>query len=66
MFAFLFIVACVVFISTITWLSYKLGETKTNSAKGSCALGFLLSFLPPLALVYIGLLAFKDDRTVAD
>lgn len=57
---FLFICSCLVFISTITWLSYKLGETKTMNAKFSCVLGFFLAFLPPIALVYIGFLAFRD------
>lgn len=58
---FLFVFSCLVFISTITWLSYKLGETKSMNAKMSSALGFFLSFIPPLALFYIGFLAFKND-----
>ncbi|MFT4654883.1 MAG: hypothetical protein ACI82S_002543 [Patiriisocius sp.] len=57
---FIFIVSCLVFISTITWLSYKLGETKSMNAKTSCILGFFLSFLPPIALLYIGFLAFRE------
>lgn len=68
---FLFVFSCLVFISTITWLSYKLGETKAMNAKLSSVLGFILSFIPPLALFYIGFLAFKnespdDQSTVSD
>jgi hypothetical protein len=62
---FLFIVSCVVFVSTITWLSYKLGQTKTVNAKITCALGFILSFLPPLALLYVGFLAFRNDTNLS-
>ncbi|MFT6267966.1 MAG: hypothetical protein ACJAVV_000771 [Alphaproteobacteria bacterium] len=57
---FIFIVSCLVFITTITWLSYKLGDTKAMNAKFSCVLGFFLSFLPPIALFYIGFLAFRE------
>lgn len=67
---FIFIVSCLVFISTITWLSFKLGETNSMSARVSSCIGFVLAFVPPLALFYIGFLAFKndspDDSTLAE
>lgn len=63
---FLFVFSCLVFISTITWLSYKLGESKRMSAKLSSIFGFFLSFIPPLALFYIGFLAFKNDAPDED
>ena len=71
MFEFIFVVSCLVFVSTITWLSYKLGETKSMNAKVSSIIGFVLAFIPPLALFYIGFLAFKnessnDDSTVSE
>ena len=63
---FLFLASCIVFVCTITWLSFKLGETKTLNAKVSAVLGFVLSFIPPLALLYIGILAFRNDATVVE
>ena len=61
MVVFIFVVSCLVFITTITWLSYKLGDTKTMNAKLSSFIGFLLAFIPPLAIFYIGFLAFRND-----
>lgn len=63
---FLFATSCIVFISTITWLSYKLSDTATLNAKYSCILGFFLSFLPPFALLYIGFLAFREGAPNSD
>jgi hypothetical protein len=61
MFVFLFVVSCLVFISTITWLSYKLAETRTSRPKLYALAGFVLSFVPPVALVFIAFLAFKEE-----
>lgn len=61
MFVFLFVVSCIVFISTISWLSYKLAETRSKNPSVYAVIGFLLSFLPPVALIFIAALAFKDE-----
>lgn len=61
MFVFLFVVSCLVFISTITWLSYKLAETRTSRPKLYALVGLALSFVPPVALVFIAFLAFKEE-----
>jgi hypothetical protein len=61
MFVFLFVVACVIFVSTITWLSYKLAQTRTHRPKLFAVVGFCLAFVPPVALVFIAFLAFKDE-----
>jgi len=63
---FIFIFACLVFVSTITWLSYKLGQTKATNANLAGLFGFILSFIPPLALIYIGFLAFRNDSPSDD
>jgi len=41
------------FICAITWSSYVLGKTKTNNAQAAATVGFVLSFLPPLAVIYL-------------
>lgn len=61
MFVFLFVVSCLVFISTITWLSYKLAETRTDKPSLFAIIGFCTSFIPPIALVFIAVLAFKEE-----
>lgn len=60
MFIFLFAVSCLVFMSTITWLSYQLAGQTRYSRLGCAAVGFVLSLLPPLALGFIIYLAFSD------
>lgn len=65
MFVFLFVVSCLVFISTITWLSYQLSEAKNERPVTHASIGFVLSFCPPLALAFIAYLAFKEDATIA-
>lgn len=61
MFGFLFAVSCLVFISTITWLSYKLSESKNLNPFLHGIIGFILAFIPPFALGFIAYLAFKDE-----
>jgi hypothetical protein len=51
----------ILFISSMTWLSYTLGKTKTENARTAAITGFLLSFIPPAVLVYILVLVFKED-----
>lgn len=50
-----------IFVTCMTVVSYKLGLTKTENARLSGWIGFLLSFLPPLALIYLVVLSLKDD-----
>lgn len=51
----------ILFVSVVTWLSYFLGKTKSDNAKVAGAIGFFLSFLPPLALIYLVILSLKED-----
>jgi len=61
MWSVLLLVFFVLFISVVTWLSYFLGQTKTENAKVSGIIGFLLSFIPPLGLIYLVILSLKDE-----
>lgn len=54
-------VMCLLFVSTVTWLSYYLGRTKTENPVASGVIGFLLSFLPPFGLIYLIILSLKDE-----
>ena len=54
-------VMCLLFVSTVTWLSYYLGGTKTENPVASGVIGFLLSFVPPLGLIYLIILSLKDE-----
>jgi hypothetical protein len=51
------------FVSTVTWLSYYLGRTKTENPVASGVIGFLLSFIPPIGLIYLIILSLKDEVT---
>ncbi|NRA83941.1 MAG: hypothetical protein HRU22_09310 [Gammaproteobacteria bacterium] len=42
-------------------LSYYLGKRKTKNPKITAFIGILLSFMPPLALIYIAVLVLKND-----
>jgi len=61
MFALIIVFAAVAFILAVTLTSYKLGKTKTENPKLAAMTGFFLAFLPPLALIYLVVLLFKDD-----
>ena len=50
-----------VFAASMAAISYRLGRTKTENARLAGWIGFLLSFLPPLALIYVIVLSLKDD-----
>ncbi|WP_076537388.1 hypothetical protein [Shewanella sp. UCD-KL21] len=54
------------FIIFITWMSYKLGKSKTSNPKTISAIGFLLSFMPPLALIFIAVLALKSEPSITN
>lgn len=64
MFVVLIAIAALVWISGVTWLSYKLGTTKTENAKMAGVIGFFLAFLPPLALIYLVVLLFKEETSI--
>lgn len=49
------------FVSTVTWLSYYIGCNKTENPVAAGAIGFLLSFIPPLGLIYLIILSLKDE-----
>jgi Na+-driven multidrug efflux pump len=52
-----------IFISMIiiTGLSYYLGKRKTQNVKTTTFVGFLLSFIPPLGLIFVAVLVLKND-----
>ena len=47
----------------ICWTSYKLGTRKTNNPKIITVVGFFLAFMPPLALIYVAVLALKSKMS---
>ncbi|RUO68751.1 hypothetical protein [Idiomarina ramblicola] len=47
-------------------LSYYLGKRKTQTPKLATLIGFILAFIPPLALIYIAVLVIKDDVQVTE
>ena len=58
---FVFVLSCLIFISTVTWLSYQLADAKEMNPISAGFIGFVLSLVPPVGLVYIAYLAFKKD-----
>lgn len=58
------IAVALIYITCVTVLSYKLGINKTENAKRAGIIGFLLSFIPPLALIYIAVLLLKQDSDI--
>lgn len=64
MFALLLPLLFIAFVISVTWVSYQLGTTKTDNPKLCALLGFLLAFLPPIALIYLVVLLFKDDSSI--
>lgn len=51
----------IIFAIVIGNLSYSLGKRKTNRPKIIAIVGILLSLIPPLALIYLAILALKKD-----
>ena len=50
-----------IYVSAVTLVSYKLGLTKTENPKVAAIIGFFASFFPPLALIYLAVLLFKEE-----
>ncbi|GAA77510.1 MULTISPECIES: hypothetical protein [unclassified Pseudoalteromonas] len=48
-------------IIVISGLSYYLGKRKTQNVKTTTFIGCLLSFIPPLGLIFVAVLALKND-----
>lgn len=61
MYSLIILILGIAFIVAVTTISYKLGLSKTENAKLAAGIGFLLSFLPPLALIYLAVLVFKEE-----
>ena len=49
------------YVALITYLAYRLGKTKSENPKVTAMIGFGLAFIPPLALIYLAVLVFKDE-----
>ncbi len=50
-----------IFVIVIGILSYYLSKRKTSTPKIATFIGVLLSFIPPLGLVYLAILVLKND-----
>ncbi len=50
-----------VFIIIVSVISFYLGKRKTTNPKLTSLIGALLSFIPPLALIYLVVLVLKRD-----
>ncbi|MGB0938493.1 MAG: hypothetical protein ACPGTQ_13615 [Colwellia sp.] len=61
MWSLIIIVSMVLFVLSMTLLSYKLGLTRTDNAKQTAIIGFCLSFMPPFVLCYLVFLLLKED-----
>lgn len=61
MWTLIVVVLCLLFVLTVTWLSYSLGRRKTKNPLASGVVGFLLSLVPPLGLIYLMMLFLKDE-----
>jgi Na+-driven multidrug efflux pump len=48
-------------VIVISGLSYYLGKRKTQNVKTTTFIGFLLSFMPPLGLIFVAVLVLKND-----
>ena len=60
--SFVFFVFFILYaILLVGGLSYYLGKRKTQNPKVTAVIGVLLSFIPPLALIYIAVLVLKND-----
>ena len=63
MWAVILAILFLMFVATVTWLSYYLGTTKTENPITSAVIGFLLSLIPPLGLIYLVILSLKEEVT---
>ena len=63
MWVVILLICVVAYIATITRVSYHLGCTKTDNARVAAIVGFFLSFLPPIALIYLIILMLKEDAS---
>ncbi len=55
------IIGFMAFAGLMAGLSYLLGRTKTDNPRMAAMIGLLLSFIPPFALVYLVILALKEE-----
>lgn len=55
------VVMAISFVSTVTWLSYYLGKTKTENPVVSGVIGFFTSLVPPVGLIYLVILSLKQE-----
>jgi hypothetical protein len=51
----------VISVIVVAALCYHLGKRKTNTPKMAAFIGALLSFAPPLNLIYLAVLVLKND-----
>ena len=61
MFAAIILVGYVGLIGLITLMSFHLGKKKTENPKSTATIGFFLALMPVFGLVYLAVLALKED-----
>ncbi len=64
MYSLLVGLASLAFLITVTVISYRLGQTKTDNPQKAAIIGFFTAFFPPLALIYLIVLLLKEDASV--
>lgn len=64
MYSLLILVVFLVFVVAVTLTSYRLGKSKTENAKLAAAIGFVASFFPPLAIIYLVVLLCKEEISI--
>lgn len=51
----------IAFLLFVMGMSYKLGQTKTDNPRFAALIGFFLALFPPFGLIYLAVLAIKED-----
>lgn len=51
----------IVSVLVIGLMSYYLGKRKTTTPKLATLIGIILSFIPPLGIIYLAVLVLKND-----
>ncbi|GHF98689.1 hypothetical protein [Thalassotalea marina] len=64
MWSLIVLIFAIIYFAIIVNLSYRLGQQKTENAQQAAVIGFVLAFVPPIALIYLAVLFFKDDTAI--
>ena len=64
LYAFILTGIYLVLVVVITAASYHLGRSKTENPRMAALIGFLLGLFPPFGLIYLVVLALKEDSGI--